>query len=405
MVDLIDTIVYAGRLKDKSALMSSSSGGAFTALSDFFLKNDNAVVAAIYNYENHMTEFQMILDEKQRERAKGSKYMQSKPGDIYREAYRWLMENPEKELLFIGMGCQSDGFRKFSEIKGIRDRVYIVDIICHGSPSPKLWREYAESIQKKDGKITYLTFKDKRDGWKAPTAYVKVNGAEKSIKDYVKVFYDDLFCVDIVCHGVPSKKVWNAYLRWQEQKNHSKVAGVNFRNKRDFGWRDHVETLYFENGKSTSSRVFKELFYGHTVLRPSCYECPYKSVMHPGDITIADYWGIEKAAPEFDDNKGISLVLVNNEAGEKAFEKVKEGLIWKQTKLEDSMQPPLKAPFPKPVNREQFWSDFENKSFEYVAKKYGGIGLKNDAKSLFRKIKRKIKKLVSKGGKRNTGTI
>jgi len=128
-------------------------------------------------------------------------------------------------------------------------------------------------------------------------------------------------------------------------------------------------------------------------------------VMHPGDITIADYWGIEKAAPEFDDNKGVSLVLVNNEAGEKAFEKVKEGLIWKQTKLEDSMQPPLKAPFPKPENRDQFWSDFENKTFEYVAKKYGGIGLKNAAKSLLRKIERKIKKLVSKGGKRNTSTI
>lgn len=106
------TVVYAGRLKDKSALMSSSSGGAFTALSDFFLGNDNAVVAAIYNYESLTTEFQLILDEKHREEAKGSKYMQSKPGDIYREAYRWLMENPEKELLFIGMGCQSDGFRK-----------------------------------------------------------------------------------------------------------------------------------------------------------------------------------------------------------------------------------------------------------------------------------------------------
>ena len=190
MVDLVDTIVYAGRLKDKSALMSSSSGGAFTALSDFFLKNGDAVVAAIYNYENHTAEFQMILDEKQRERAKGSKYMQSRPGDIYRKAYRWLMENPEKELLFVGMGCQSDGFRKFTEIKEIRDRVYIVDIICHGSPSPKLWREYAESIQKNDGKITYLTFKDKRNGWKSPTAYVKVNGAERSIKEYVKVFYN-----------------------------------------------------------------------------------------------------------------------------------------------------------------------------------------------------------------------
>lgn len=231
----------------------------------------------------------------------------------------------------------------------------------------------------------------------------QVAGLEK----YLGKEYDNLFCVDIVCHGVPSKKVWDAYLHWQEQKNHSKISSVDFRNKKIFGWHDHVETLYFENGKSTSSRVFKELFYGHTVLRPSCYECPYKSVMHPGDITIADYWGIEKVAPEFDDNKGVSLVLVNNEAGKKAFEivKVKEGLIWKQTKLEDSMQPPLKDPFPKPDNREQFWSDFENKSFEYVAKKYGGIGLKNDAKSFLRKIKRKIKKLVSKGGKRNSSTI
>lgn len=190
MVDLIDTKVYAGRLKDKSALMSSSSGGAFTALSDAFLKSRDAVVAAVYNYENHTVEFQMILDEKQRERAKGSKYMQSKPGDIYQEAYHWLMDNPKKELLFVGMGCQSDGFRKFSEIKGIRDRVYIVDIICHGSPSPKLWREYAESIQKKDGRITYLTFKDKRNGWKSPTAYVKVNGSERPLKDYVRVFYN-----------------------------------------------------------------------------------------------------------------------------------------------------------------------------------------------------------------------
>ena len=190
MVDLIDTMVYAGRLKDKSALMSSSSGGAFSALSDCILDNGNAVVAAVYNYENNTTEFQMILDKEQREKAKGSKYMQSKSGDIYRKAYHWLLENPERKLLFVGMGCQADGFRKFSELKEIRDRVYVVDIICHGSPSPKLWREYAESIQKKAGEITYLTFKDKRNGWKSPTAYVEVNSEERPIKDYVRVFYN-----------------------------------------------------------------------------------------------------------------------------------------------------------------------------------------------------------------------
>lgn len=190
MVDLIDTIVYAGRLKDKSALMSSSSGGAFSALSDYFLDNGNAVVAAVYNYENNMTEFQMLLNKEQRDKAKGSKYMQSKSGDIYCKAYQWLVENPERKLLFVGMGCQADGFRKFSVLKGIRDQVYVVDIICHGSPSPKLWREYAESIQKKAGKITYLTFKDKRNGWKSSSAYVEVNGEERPIKDYVKVFYN-----------------------------------------------------------------------------------------------------------------------------------------------------------------------------------------------------------------------
>ena len=141
------------------------------------------------------------------------------------------------------------------------------------------------------------------------------------------------------------------------------------------------------------------------ILRPSCYECPYKSVTHPGDITIADYWGIEKAAPEFDDNKGVSLVLLNNEIGEKTFEKVKSQLRWKQTRLEDSLQPPLKAPFPRPENREQFWNDFRNKPFDYMAKKYSDYGLKNNAKVFLIKIKRKIKKLVVKGGKRNSGII
>ena len=200
------------------------------------------------------------------------------------------------------------------------------------------------------------------------------------LKSYLGKDYENLFCVDIVCHGVPSSKVWKKYLAWQEKKADAKVKSVDFRNKADFGWRDHIETLWFENGQKVNSKVFTTLFYGHTILRPSCYECPFKSVMHPGDITIADYWGIEKAAPEFDDNKGVSLVLVNNDKGAKIFETVKEQIKWKQTKLEDSLQPPLKAPFSEPKNRKTFWTDFENKDFDYIAKKYGGIGTINMVK-------------------------
>lgn len=189
MVNLIPTIVYAGRVKDKSILMKSSSGGAFTVLSDYFLNNGNAVVAAVYNYENHVVEYSLIHTKEERDKALGSKYMQSKPRDVFKEAYLWLTENPDKELLYVGMGCQADGFRKYSEMKNIRERICVVDIICHGSPSPKIWKEYAMSLEKRKGKITYLTFKDKRNGWKSPSSFVKINEKEIPIKDYVRVFY------------------------------------------------------------------------------------------------------------------------------------------------------------------------------------------------------------------------
>lgn len=214
------------------------------------------------------------------------------------------------------------------------------------------------------------------------------------LKRYLGKEYDDLFCIDIVCHGVPSPAVWKKYLEWQENNIHSKTQKVDFRNKNEFGWRDHKETLWFDNGKSISSPIFKNLFFGHMILRPSCYECPYKSIMHPGDITIADYWGIEKAAPEFDDNKGVSLVLINNEKAEGIFNCVKEVLKWKSTRIEDSMQPPLKAPFPKPEGREKFWEHFQNKSFDFIVKKYGGVGFKNKIKNVLIKAKRKVKRIV-----------
>lgn len=204
---------------------------------------------------------------------------------------------------------------------------------------------------------------------------------------YLQKDYPNFFCVDIVCHGVPSKKVWHSFLDWISKGK--QVTEVDFRNKTDFGWEAHVETIRMGNDK-VDSEVFKNLFYGHNVLRPSCYECPYKSIHHPGDITIADYWGIDNAAPGFNDNKGVSLVLVNTEKGKIAFEKIKENIDWIETRIEDSMQPPLKEPFPRPKEREQFWKDFEEKNFSHIAMKYGGLI------PFWRKIVRKIKQIIRK---------
>lgn len=203
MNDKIKTKVYAGRVKDKNILLRSSSGGAFSVLSDAFFVNDNIVVAAVYDYQTHTVPFRFIHNKEERNAACGSKYLQSRPENIFKKSEIWLKNNPDKKLLFVGMGCQAEGFRKFAEMKGIRDRVYIVDIICHGVPSPKIWREYAKTIEKKyGGKISFLTFKDKRNGWKAPTAFVLVRNQEVLINDYVKLFYNRC-ALRPACHVCP----------------------------------------------------------------------------------------------------------------------------------------------------------------------------------------------------------
>lgn len=308
--------VYAVKHMNEGVVGASRSGGIFTAVSDWVFEKNGVVYGCVL--DEHFKAVHIRAESAEgRNLMRGSKYIQSKLGDTYKNVKEDLQN--ARFVLFSGTSCQIAGLKTFLG------------------------------------------------------------------KDY-----ENLLCIDIVCHGVPSPKVWEAYLRWQEKKYSAKVKGVDFRNKKDFGWRAHMETLEFDNGKAISSNMFTTLFYGHSILRPSCYECPYKSVTHPGDITIADYWGIEKAAPEFDDNKGVSLVLINTASGKAAFDFVKESIIWKETRLEDSMQPPLKAPFPEPQNRSIFWNDFQTKGFEYVLRKYCGFGAVNKLKAILGKMKRKI---------------
>lgn len=306
--------VYAVRLKDKNELNKSSSGGAFTALSDVFLNSGNAVVSAIYNYDTNQNEFVLYSSKGDRDKARGSKYMQAYPLNTFQEAEQWVRTS-NKELLFVGTGCQSDGFRKYAEQKGFRDKTTIVGIICHGMPSPKIWKDYV------GGKIDYLTFKDKRNGWVQPTAYVIKDGKEKSISDYVSIFYN-------------------------------KCA-----------------------------------------LRPSCYECPYATTERKVDITIGDFWGVEKVMPDFYSPEGNSLILVHTDKGKELFERIKDNVEWRESNTADCLQPNLIRPTEKSPRREEFWKDYQEKGISFVLKKYTGI-------SFISKVKRKVRKIL--GGGTNT---
>ncbi len=208
--------------------------------------------------------------------------------------------------------------------------------------------------------------------------------------------YVNLISVDVVCHGVPSPDVWAKYVKFIEKKNGGKCVAVNFRDKENFGWPAHVETLCIKKRnriKQIHSDLYSQLYYTHTIIRPSCSKCPYKSIIHPADITIADYWGIKKAAPGFYDDKGVSLVLINSELGEHLFHTVTENLIVQRTKIEDSMQPPLKAPYEPPKNRELFWKDYQSLPLEKVLNKYVGSALMRKIKVHEMKLKFFIKKL------------
>lgn len=171
-----------------------------------------------------------------------------------------------------------------------------------------------------------------------------------------KVDMNNLYTIDILCHGVPSPKVWNDYL--EEKFYDKKIDAVDFRDKKNFGWRDHIETIT-ANGKEYSSRDFTDLFYSHYILRPSCFECNYKQTKRVADITIGDYWRIENNDKVFDDDKGVSLVMINTKKGRSLFNDCSDNLIIKEFPLATSIQPALDHNYVAPKNRTEFWEQYD----------------------------------------------
>lgn len=141
------------------------------------------------------------------------------------------------------------------------------------------------------------------------------------LNSYVgKKLRENLFLIDIVCHGVPGPYIWRDYLSFLEKKYKSPIIQVDFRNKIKFGWAAHFETYTFNNGVEKDKHGYTYLFYKHIMLRKSCEKCPYTNLQRPSDITLADFWGWEKTNPSLNkDNKGISLLFLNTQKGQDLF--------------------------------------------------------------------------------------
>ncbi len=194
--------------------------------------------------------------------------------------------------------------------------------------------------------------------------------------------YENLYLCDFICHGVPSPGFWADYLTYIEKKYKRKLTAYHFRDKQNHPWESHVEKLSFGN-KTVYTKRYAGIFAANYSLRSSCYQCPYTTPDRVSDFTIADYWGLNDVAPEFNDQKGVSLILVRGAKGAALFDQIKENLNYLDTGATPPSHYNLKRPTGKPGARAAFWADYRQYGFEYVSKKYGGY-------DTLHRIKRKI---------------
>ena len=238
------------------------------------------------------------------EKMKKSKYVQSNISSVYREIKKQLLEN--KEVLFSGTPCQVNGLKNF--LGKEFPNLYTVDIICHGVPSPKLWREHVKYIQQKHGKISNVDFrnKDGNDGNIQKLKYFFKNNKTKLVKNYLLDPYYNAF--------------YNAY-----------------------------------------------------TFRECCYNCNYANCNRVGDITLGDYWGVEKFHAEYKKENGVSLILINSDKGNELFHKyIESNTIYEKTNIEYAKKynQNLNRPAERRKIRNDIYKDMNKKGYVYIVKKW-----------------------------------
>lgn len=163
------------------------------------------------------------------------------------------------------------------------------------------------------------------------------------LKAFLRKNYENLICVDFVCHSVPSPQAWQAYVKYRAQQDNAGVLPVkiDLRSK-ETGWsRYGYSNLFtYEKGHTHAARsgesLYMKLFGGGYISRRSCESCRFKGYSRVSDLTIGDFWGIWDIAPEMDDDKGTSVVLVQSERGEALLKALEGRLDTKPVTLEQA---------------------------------------------------------------------
>lgn len=207
--------------------------------------------------------------------------------------------------------------------------------------------------------------------------------------------YDNLYCMDIICHGVPSPALWKQYIEWTEKTNGERVTGVNFRSK-DTGWKKYGMKKVFQTKQIFTPRVddpFMKMFLKNLCLRPSCYQCKARAY-RKADISIGDFWGIDAVAPELNDDKGASAIIVRTEKGAELFAEVNSGMKYVECSYEEIVRENTAEykSVQKPPQRDALMRDMNRLPFKTLKRKYVDGNLKQRMKKALKKLVRWRKK-------------
>ncbi|WP_088188416.1 Coenzyme F420 hydrogenase/dehydrogenase, beta subunit C-terminal domain [Desulfosporosinus sp. FKA] len=202
-----------------------------------------------------------------------------------------------------------------------------------------------------------------------------------SVLQKERISTEKLFTVDFFCHGVPSPKVWNDYLIFYESQTHRKVYGYRFRSKK-YGWgtqargSSHLNTLFYQKGTrqdnfSWVSRMWRSVFFSNLCIRRYCHTCPYATPAKPSDITMGDFWGVDKILPDFDDGKGCSAIILHSLKAKEVICKI-DYLIKEEVCIDQIIEKQANAfkPSDPGDKRDEFWQDYNLGGFPLVASKY-----------------------------------
>lgn len=191
---------------------------------------------------------------------------------------------------------------------------------------------------------------------------------------------ENLTCIDLICHGAPQPIYWKAYREWLQRKYKSSLV--------DFKFRTHTEYPYsclavFENGKRYANipetQIYNRMFLRHYLFSKGCFQCKFANLDRKGDVTIGDFWGIEKVMPNYLYTKDVSEILVNSAKGKQLIDILiniakSQGYCVELCCNEEYIQYQnnLRKPVDKPGDYDIFQKDFQDKGIHYVAAKYVG---------------------------------